>query len=65
MENNLKQIIKFVLFNFNMDAPSSFSSEDNIIKELEQQTMLSVLESNVDQLSFSDNQTKRIASTIE
>ena len=31
MENELKQIIKFALFN--TDAPSSFSSEDKLIKE--------------------------------
>ena len=52
MENELKQIIKFALFN--TDAPSSFTLEDELIKELEQQTMLSVLGTNVDQLPFSD-----------
>ena len=52
MENELKQIIKFALFN--TDAPSSFTLEDELIKELEQQTLLSVLGTNVDQLPFSD-----------
>lgn len=52
MENELKQIIKFALFN--TDVPSSFTLEDELIKELEQQTMLSVLGTNVDQLPFSD-----------
>ena len=52
MEKELKQIIKFALFKEN--APIKFSSEDELIKELEQQTMLSVLGSNVDQLPFSD-----------
>lgn len=52
MENELKQVVKYALFK--ADAPSAFVLEDELIKELEQQTMLTMLGSNVDQLPFSD-----------
>lgn len=51
MENELKQVIKFVFFN--ADPPDEFTSEGELIKELEGQAMLSVLGPKVQRLPFS------------
>lgn len=51
MENEMKQVIKCILFD--MEAPSAFSSEETLLKELKQQTMLSVIGSKIQRLPFS------------